>query len=123
MVQQEVLGQISDPRLRPYVVWLPRVPGDARPVAEKSQALVSDTRARQFWDGRGTTGHLFSRAVELPRSKKFAWDVYFVFGPRQSWREEMPRPVEWMHQLAKDERRLDGGRLRSIVRERLGEQR
>ncbi len=42
-------------------------------------------------------------------------DVYFAFDAQREWKETPPVPTDWMHQLAEDERRLDGEKLRKSI--------
>ena len=59
--------------------------------------------------------------IELPHKKKFAWDVYFVFGAKAKWGDAPPKPDFWMHQLGGPEtgNMLDGGKFREAIRQRL----
>lgn len=119
VVQEKALEQIESDKLKIYVVWLPRFPGDSRQVAEKAVALVSDKRARHFWDGAGSLGTRYGSIVDLPGEQDFAWDVYFSFGPKTRWSDEAPpTPDFWMHQLGPDTKerpRLNGEKLRKAV--------
>lgn len=120
VVQKEVLAQIDSDKLKVYVVWINRFPGDSRKAAQEATQLVSDKRAGHFWDGTGAVGKLFGRTVKLPREKTFAWDVYFVFGPKAEWTADPPIPTFWMHQLGGPEtgNLLDGEKfLEALVKQ------
>jgi hypothetical protein len=119
-VQEKVLDKIASDKLKAFVVWTPRYPGDNRAKALASMKLVSDGRALHYWDGTRWLGKHYGQALKLPGSRTFAWDVYFVFDAGATWEKVPPVPVEWMHQLGgKDGRRLDGDKLREIIRGRL----
>jgi hypothetical protein len=121
LVQKEALAETKSDALKVYVVWIKRFPGDSLEAAEEATELVPDRRARHFWDGSGALGKQFGKAIRLPNNKKFAWDVYFVFGPDAEWADSPPTPVFWMHQLGGRDtgNLLDGGRFRDAIRERL----
>ena len=119
-MQEKVLEKIDSERLKAFVVWTPRFPGDSRAQALSSMKLVSDKRALHFWDGSGWLGKHFGKALKLPANTTFAWDVYFVYDAQAKWDKTPPVPSEWMHQLGgTGERMLDADKLREIVRSRL----
>jgi hypothetical protein len=119
-VQEKVLDKIANDKLKVFVIWTPRYFGDSLAKATASMKLVSDKRAMHFWDGKGWLGKQYGKALKLPGSRTFAWDVYFVFDSHANWEKAPPLPIEWMHQLGgMEERRLDGDKLRDIVLGRL----
>jgi hypothetical protein len=124
VVQKEALAQIQSDKLKVYVVWINRFFGDSLNSAQEATELVSDKRARHFWDGSGALGKLYGKVLKLPHDKKFAWDVYFVFGPKAAWDASPPTPDFWMHQLGGPEtgNMLDGGKFREAIVERLSGQ-
>ena len=122
IVEKYALSQIKSDRLKVYVVWLRRFPLiDTRDAAQEATHLVPDERSRQFWDGTGRLGKAYAKVIELPHKKKFAWDVYFVFGAKAKWGNAPPKPDFWMHQLGGPEtgNMLDGGKFREAIRQRL----
>jgi len=121
LVQRQALAQIDSDKLRIYVVWIKRFFGDSRDAAEKAMALVPDKRARHFWDGNDQLPKRYGKILDLPGSRDFAWDVYFVFNPKAAWGETPPTPDFWMHQLGGSEtgNRLDGETFRNAIRERV----
>jgi len=117
VVQEEVLNKVESPKLQAFVVWTPRYLGDSRAKALASMKLVSDKRARHFWDGEGWLGKHYGKTLKLPGNRIFAWDVYLVFDGQAKWEKTPPVPTEWMHQLGGlDQRSLDGDKLREAVR-------
>jgi hypothetical protein len=116
-VQENVLDKITSDKLKTFVVFTPRYFGDNRAKALTSMKLVSDKRATHYWDGKGWLGKHYGKALKLPGSRPFAWDVYFVFDAHATWEKAPPVPIEWMHQLGgMDGRRLDTDKLREVVR-------
>jgi hypothetical protein len=77
-------------------VWVPTRGAEEGHVPEASR-LASDPRVRQYWDGGNALGRAYESEFGLDGP---AWDVYFLFGPHQTWNETaLPKPVFWMHQL------------------------
>ncbi len=86
----------QDPRLRAYVVWVPKRGGQEKDVPVATR-LVPDARATHYWDGSGAVMRGYTSALALPLD---AWDVYMVYGPRARWDGPVPpKPDYWMHQL------------------------
>jgi hypothetical protein len=116
VVQSELLDKVKDDRLAMHVVWTPVLKNDARDEALASQRLLHDTRATHYWDGEMALGTAFGEAVELPVGRDFAWDIYFAFDHHTEWKDRVPQPFDFAHQLGRDDRHLgDGVRLRQIV--------
>jgi hypothetical protein len=120
-IVERALARVQSSQLKVYVVWIHRLYRDNREAAHEAMALVSDKRARHFWDGGGWLGKEYGKIVSLPRHKKFAWDVYFVFGPKAKWTDAPPKPDFWMHQLGGPEtgNMLDGEKFRQEIVRRL----
>jgi len=121
VVQKEALAEVDSDNLKIYVVWINRYPRDSRAAAEEAMTLVPDKRAQHFWDGSGAIGKQYGQVVQLPGGKKFAWDVYFVFGPNAKWGDTPPTPAYWMHQLGGPEtgNLLDGEKFREAIAKQL----
>ena len=115
MVQQEILESVANEKLKVYVVWTPVLQEDNRQAAAEAMRLVPDNRAVHFWDAAKSLGFSMGKVVTLPRERKLAWDVYFVFDSKAKWSDVPPKPADWMHQLGTDERTLDGEKLRMAV--------
>lgn len=88
----------------------------------KTKQLVTDARSSFFWDGKGTLGKRYGAVIDLPNKRQFAWDVYLVFHKQAGWKDKLPQPSFWMHQLGDDKRRLDGAKLRQEVERLLAAQ-
>ena len=99
-----------NPRLRTYVVWVPKRGAEEKDVGVATR-LVPDTSAMQYWDGSGVTMHVYDKVLGLGQD---AWDVYFLYGPSARWDRELPpKPDYWMHQLQGQppERLLNGDKF------------
>jgi hypothetical protein len=99
-----------------YVVWSSQVGGKERNVA-KAATLVSDRRARHYWDEDQRVGKAFQPILKTPEA---AWDVWMLFDRGVRWEgESPPRPAWWEHQLYQmpPDRLLDAGRFARKARE------
>ncbi|MCH8273233.1 MAG: hypothetical protein IH851_00385 [Armatimonadetes bacterium] len=114
-MQEQVLNKIGSNKLKVSVVWTPVLGGDNRRAAQDAVKLVPDKRATHYWDADKSLGLSYGKIVELPRGGKLAWDIYFVHDGKAEWKDGPPKPDYWMHQLGRDERRLDGDKLREAV--------
>ena len=97
-MQTSVLGAIDDRSLRAYVVWIPILQDDSPAAAVEARVLVSDPRATHYWDADGRLPKLFHSVLQLPAEWP-AWDVYLLYPPGVTWRDEAPPPSYWEHQL------------------------
>jgi len=136
VIRDEVMKEISDGRLRLFVVWEPILPKDGLDALEDSSEMIeNEWRALQFWDPNAESGRRIKRLFDL-KIVNPAWDVYLLYGPGVRWEKEAfqsgpvaPTPTYWMHQLTfmpggADERRygglrLDTKRLREEIETRL----
>jgi hypothetical protein len=93
---QRVLREMTDPRLRAYLVWLPMFDGDSRSWAQTRSDDFRDDRLSYYWDGDKVTGEGWAKVLNLNTT---AWDVYFLYGRGVEWNGPVPTPSFWMHQL------------------------
>lgn len=105
-VAEHLFAETRDPRLRGYVVWVPKVGGVQRDVPEATR-LAHDPRARHYWDEGGNLMAKYTAVIALPED---AWDIYMVYGPDARWDGSAPpAPDYWMHQLgSREQPRVDG---------------
>ena len=120
MVRERVLEKIEGDDLSILAVWMPVLGSDNAAAGKDAESLLPDNRVTHYWDGDNSLGKLYGRLLTLPRGRQLAWDIYFVYAPGIRWEEEPPLPTAWMHQLARDERQLDGSTLRRTIQEILG---
>ena len=118
-MQEKALSKIDSDKLAVFVVWMPVLGGDSLEKATESMKVLTDKRAKHFWDSRSEIGKAFVEHIKLPKDKKLsvAWDYYALFGAGAKWKDSPPAPKEWMHQLSgiAPERELDGDTLREAV--------
>jgi len=95
-LQTGVFATIRDPKLRGYIVWVPKLDGHETNVPEATHT-VADPRARHFWDAAGYLVHAYDHTLHLGQD---AWDVYLLYGPDTRWDgPDPPQPQYWMTQL------------------------
>lgn len=116
MVREKILQTLKSDKIKVYVVWTPVLREDERARVADATAFIEDDRVSHFWDGDKSLGLSFGEIVTLPRGRKLAWDVYFAFDTEAEWKEDLPTPQDWMHQLGTDERLLDGDKLHGSVK-------
>lgn len=69
----------------------------------------TDSRVRQYWDGKAELGSTFSPIL---KADGVAWDVYLVYDQSAEWKEKPPTPVYIMDKIGlPDGRPLDGAEL------------
>jgi len=94
---QKVLRNVSDDRLRAYVVWLPMFPGDSQDWANTRSNEFSDRRLSYYWDADRLTGQQWQKVLGISRT---AWDVYLLYSADIDWGNEVAAPSFWMQQLS-----------------------
>jgi hypothetical protein len=102
---QTVLKNISDKRLKAYIIWLPVLPTDNRNWAVKRTKEFSDPRVRYFWDGEQLTGEIWQRVLGL--EGPLSWDTYFLYNHKSHWADQPTLPDFWMHQLGYEKKQRD----------------
>jgi hypothetical protein len=103
------------------VVWINMLPTDAGLTAQFAARGMPDARLRFFHDpdkavGRAVAlGSHLEVAQSLGAPDQVAWDVYLFFDKGAEWREALPAPTRWAHQLgdpwADPARYFTGGEL------------
>ena len=120
MVVDNVLNKIENEDLVIHVVWTPVLKADSYASSISAQFKILDPRAVHYWDGDRNLGTAYGRVVSLPRGRKFAWDIYFVYDRDAQWGAAPPQPTDWAHQLGSDHRHLAKGEgLREAVEKAL----
>jgi hypothetical protein len=95
-MQTGVFAKISDPRLRGFIVWVPKLDGHENNVPEATHT-VADSRATHFWDTDGYLVHAYDQTLQLGQD---AWDIYLLYGPdTRRDGDQPPTPQYWMTQL------------------------
>jgi hypothetical protein len=79
-----------------YVIWSPQLGAQEKHVLS-SMGLISDPRAKHFWDGQRLVGSAFQSLVG---SNGPCWDVWMLFDKATKWpADSIPRVAWWEHQL------------------------
>jgi protein-disulfide isomerase len=117
LLERYILDQISDDRVRVYVLWGPMLGDETEDAARKASRHMPDGRVVQFWT---RSPELAKRlAVPLGLKETPAWDVFLLFPPGAHWTDTVPQPAYFMHQrgdLLPADRALDAAKLRDQVR-------
>jgi hypothetical protein len=119
VIREEVLARLNDKRLAAFCVFVPMVKDDSRGAASEAAGRLKEAGVVSYWDGERELARAIARVVALPKGNTTAWDVYFVYDAGTDWGEAPPAPKFWMHQLAEDERLLDGEKFRAAVQKEL----
>lgn len=96
---QQVLKDVSSPKIAAAVVWMSIRPGEKRTSAVSLSSEFIDGRIAYFWDPYRAAGETWQSVLKL---NGVAWDVYLVYGPGAIWNEpdlDPAPPAYWMHQL------------------------
>lgn len=123
-VQQKILDKIDFAQLKVFVVWFPLFQGaDNREAALRTGATFTDPRVSQFWLPDWTLGNLYGKVLPFPPDYKYqvAVDVYLIFDEKQTWGDEVPKPVAFMHRLGQDERLFNAETLRGMLESQIQE--
>ena len=99
-IQTGVFATISDPHLRGYIVWVPKLDGHENNV-DQATHTVADPRANHYWDADGYLVHAYDETLHLGQD---AWDIYLIYPPGVGWVDiQPPAPAYWMTQLGDTE--------------------
>jgi len=93
----KTLENVTDNRVRAYVIWLPIFGGDFKGEQRNLSRSFSDKRVSYFSDSMMLSGKQWEQILKTERV--IAWDVYMLYGPDAKWGESPPMPEYWMHQL------------------------
>lgn len=99
MAQQAVLREHPDVRFRAAWVWIRMLKYDDEDAARRGASKVDrDPRIRQFWDPERRIGSAVATSLG-GRPRRVAWDVYLVYDRGAVWRDGLPAPFDWAHQM------------------------
>ncbi len=107
-----------------FVVWSSQLGAEQRHVAPAAE-LMTDARARHYWDPGLIIGRAYQRLTLGDRILDIgteAWDVWLLFDRSARWTSSgPPTPAWWEHQLQvlPQERRLDPERFAARAAELL----
>ena len=117
VAQRYALDQVTDDRLRVYVVWGPYKERETEADARFAAAFIPDPRAIHFWTETPAAGNLFNEPLKpLGLGSQSAWDSFLVFAPEARWGEEPPVPAFFMHRNVEG-KAMNGVRLFEQIRD------
>lgn len=80
------------------MVWIDMLDGDNANMASGSARHVDNARIRHFHD----PGQIAGKAIadSLGAQNHIAWDMYLFYVRGKVWKEKIPFPFDWAHQLS-----------------------
>jgi hypothetical protein len=100
-IQEKVLARAPDPKLRVYMVWVPKLRGLERDVPSATMQF-REPRALHFWDAPSVLVRGYRETLGLSED---AWDMFLLYGPDARWDGPLPpEPAYWAHQLGSKSR-------------------
>lgn len=67
-------------------------------VQETSKLFSDDPRVTQFYDPGKISGSALAEGLGA-ETGEIAWDVYLFFGKQDEWTDQIPTPINWVHQM------------------------
>jgi hypothetical protein len=83
---QTQLEQLSDPKIRVFVIWEPVIPTDLAAPSTMTLKRLSDLRISQYWDKE----LLVSKSIG--EQDGIVWDYVAVYPPGKMWEQSPPEP-------------------------------
>ncbi len=80
------------------IVWIKMNSNDTIEVVQKAVKNFDDPRIEQFYDPLQKSGNIIAK--NLPVKAMIAWDIYLFYKNNDLWNDNIPAPVEWMHQMS-----------------------
>jgi len=111
----------NDPRLQTFVVHVPALGAEEKDVAP-TLSLLQGPRIQHYWDGVGHIGRDYEKVLG---TGVYAWDVWMIYGPDETWEPANlpPPPKFWQHQLGhldnSGQGRLDKKQFAAEIRKRI----
>lgn len=103
-MQQKVLEKIDDANVAAYVIWAPKNGGHEEHV-DRVIDLVTDARAKQYWDEYAAVAGPYDRMFDLAGP---CAGVFALYGPDAKWDGETPpEPLLWQDAHADQRGRED----------------
>ncbi len=79
------------------IVWIDMLAEDNEEAAKISAGIFRGKPVRQFHDPNHVLGTMI--AERFGASNAIAWDVYLFYDKGSEWKDVMPAPLDWAHQL------------------------
>ena len=88
----------QDVALAAMIVWIEMLPEDKEADLEALTEEMIGPRIQWFHDPKQRAGRAV--ATSLGANGKIAWDVYLFFNKDAEWKNKIPSPSQWIHQLS-----------------------
>lgn len=98
-----------------FVVWSPSYSADNTALALEGAAIFKDKRVKQYWDAKLEVAGAYGKVIDLPRDAPLAYDVYFYFPKGQEWKDSVPMPKDYRHQVFDDGKWFDPAEFRKLI--------
>ncbi len=97
-VQSSIGDSFAEADISGCIVWIDMLEADSEEAARESARIVKDPRFRHFHDPQRRLGRVI--AQHLGAKGRVAWDIYLFFAEDGEWLEDLPTPIDWIHQLS-----------------------
>ena len=98
-VQQAVIENMARKNLSVIIVWTNMLQSDGENTAFRAASLFKDKNIAQFFDEANKFGDVAAKAINSSGAQ--AWDIYMFFDKDIQWKNTLPRPFEYAHQLGR----------------------
>jgi len=106
-VQQVLIEEHPQINIAIIIVWIDMLAGDNEDAANRSAGIFPGNQVRQFHDSNRHFGKIIAESLGV--SNAIAWDTYLFYDKGSEWKEHVPAPLDWAHQL--DDPWADPGRF------------
>lgn len=96
-IQRYLLDEVASEQLQVHLVWGQMLDADDREAAAAATVHMPDPRVVHYWTDDPVLAMELRRP--LPLEDGSAWDVFFVYPPDARWRDAVPQPSSYMHQM------------------------
>ena len=96
-MQQVLIEEHPEIEITILIVWIDMLAGDNEDTANRSAGIFQGRQIRQFHDSNRHLGKII--AESLGATNAIAWDAYLFYDKGSEWKEQMPAPLDWAHQL------------------------
>jgi mercuric ion transport protein len=97
-VQKTVIEKMRDKDITVIIVWTNMLKSDGKENAYYAASLFRDPSIVQFFDAENKFGDLVAGKLD-PKGQK-AWDIYMFYDKDVEWKNDIPRPFDYAHQLS-----------------------
>ena len=79
------------------IVWIDMLSGDHATTASAAAKMFQGERVVQLHDPNKLIGKAIAESIGA--NNAIAWDMYLFFERGCEWKEQLPSPLTWAHQL------------------------